>query len=534
MGETLEEWIDMFDAVAPIWYRTGATPGDDASRQILALDPRGKIEALCCDENTCIPVRKEFSVSLGTDPTQLAILFEAVEKHGKPGSVNDTPNETLNKNEKPTTVADFSLLRNLLYAFFGGMILNIMPCVLPIIGLKIVGFFEQAGRNRSRAFFLNLCYTSGVLSVFTVLALMSVGLSYLFTYGVFQIVMGCVVFAMALNLMGVWEITLPEILGGPKSNDLMRKEGGFGGWIKGVITTLLAIPCGAPMLSPALVWTDALMKNGSVFSVLLVYWVIGLGMAAPFLVIGAFPELLKFLPKPGAWMETFRKIMGFILLPAVIWILYSMPLELILPMTVLLAAIWFSCWYLGHNQYDPDRKRWRIRLTALAVAVAALLFSFEMPALQSDVGYPFPTMQGMFREKLTRWGIRAARDGELAQTEWKLFDRAEFDRELASGKRVAIDFTADWCVNCKVLEAAVLRAPEIETLFREKEILTMTGDWTNRDDSAESRAVGDLLRRYGGEQVPVLMIFTPETPEEPIILRGLFTKETLTKTLETF
>ena len=412
------------------------------------------------------------------------------------------------------------------------MILNIMPCVLPVIGLKIVSFFEQAGKNRARAFYLNLCYTAGILTVFTVLAVLSVGLSYLFTYGVFQIVMGCIVFAMALNLMGVWEITLPGFLGGKKSHALMGKEGGIGGWFKGIITTLLAIPCGAPLLSPALVWTDSLMKSGETVSVLFIYWVIGLGMAAPFLVIGAFPELLKFLPKPGEWMETFRGVMGFVLLPAVLWILYSMPLALILPTAALLASIWFACWLLGRNQFDPDRKPLRLWLIAAAAVAAAVLFSFELPPLRSNGSYPLPTLQSAFQEKLTRWGVRAAREGELVQNDWRLFDQGDFEEELARGNTVAVDFTADWCMNCKVLEAAVLRDAEIAQLFREKGIVTMTGDWTERNESEESREVGALLRRYGGEQVPVLMIFTPAAPEEPVILRGLFSKETLKEKLK--
>ena len=516
----LEEWHDAFDAVAPVWLRAGTRLASDPVDAVLGYAPEAEIDALCCDENTCTPVHETvlFLPERNTE-TLDALLAAAAELYP---AVPDS--------ETPAagTLVSGGLGRNLLYAFFGGMILNIMPCVLPVIGLKIVSFFEQAGKRRRRAFFLNLCYAAGILSVFTVLALMSVGLSYLFTYGAFQIVMGCVVFAMALNLMGVWEITLPAFLGGRRSGELMGKEGGLGGWFKGVITTLLAIPCGAPLLSPALVWTDSLIKSGSVISVLLIYWVIGLGMAAPFLVIGAFPELLRFLPKPGAWMETFKKVMGFVLLPAVIWILFSMPLGLIMPMTALLASLWFACWLLGRDQYNPDRKRLSAWLFALAVVAVTVLFSFRLPFLRGET-YPLPTLQGGFEEKLVRWATRAARSGELVRGDWRLFDRNEFDAELLRGNTVAVDFTADWCMNCKVLEGTVLRAPEIVSLFRGKGIVTMTADWTSRDQTDESREIGTLLNRYGGQQVPVLMIFTPENPDEPVILRGLFTKETLIK-----
>lgn len=536
MGNTLEEWKEEFDAVAPVWVRadseTSALSPEERYQKLVQLAPSGKIDAICCDDNNCVPVREKFSFRQAERTPDFDALLTAAypQKTAETGIKNGTPTA---EPPAPFLQESGSLWRNLLYAFFGGMILNIMPCVLPVIGLKIVSFFEQAGKSRARAFYLNLCYTAGILTVFTVLALMSVGLSYLFTYGIFQIVMGAVVFAMALNLMGVWEITLPNFLGGQQSNRLMGKEGGFGGWFKGVITTLLAIPCGAPLLSPALVWTDSLMKNGAFWSVLVIYWVIGLGMAAPFLIIGAFPELLRFLPKPGQWMETFKNLMGFVLLFAILWILYSMPLPLILPMTAFLFAVWFSCWLLGKNQFDPDRKPFRTWLAALLVPAAVLLFSFEIPRFVSADGtYPIPTLERAFRGKLTKWGIRASREGMLTESSWSLFDPARFEKELNEGKTVMIDFTADWCMNCKVLESTVLRSPEIEKLVAEKGIVTMTGDWTNRGDSEESRAVGDLLRQYGGEQVPVVMIFSPERRDTPVVLRGLFSKGTLLQKLK--
>ncbi|MBR5415362.1 MAG: thioredoxin family protein [Thermoguttaceae bacterium] len=529
----LREWVDSFDVIAPVWRKAGAPPADDPLEAVSRSAPEAEFDALFCDEKFCTPQRGTVSFEISRDAAPLETLLSCARELSEI-KIEPAPHGVLSAGDDAggRSPASGSLARNLLYAFLGGMILNIMPCVLPVIGLKIVSFFDQAGQRRRRAFLLNVCYTAGILSVFTVLALMSVGLSYLFTYGLFQIVMGCVVFIMALNLIGVWEIVLPGFLGGRKSGELMGKEGGLGAWFKGVITTLLAIPCGAPLLSPALVWTDALIKNGSAVSVLLIYWVIGLGMAAPFLAIGAFPELLRFLPRPGAWMETFKKVMGFVLLPAVIWILYSMPISFILPTVSLLAALGFACWLLGRGRFNPDRKRLVPWLAASAVVLITLLFSFRMPFLNRGGAYPLPTLQGAFQQKLFRWGVRAAREGELAETDWRLFDQKVFDAALLDGRPVAIDFTADWCMNCKVLELTVLHAPEVDTLLHQKGVVTMTGDWTRRDQTEESRAVGDLLSRYGGQQVPVLMIFTLDRLDDPIVLRGLFTKETLIKELE--
>ncbi|MBR3218649.1 MAG: thioredoxin family protein, partial [Thermoguttaceae bacterium] len=140
------------------------------------------------------------------------------------------------------------------------------------------------------------------------------------------------------------------------------------------------------------------------------------------------------------------------------------------------------------------------------------------------------TLENAVRGKLRRWAIRASRAGELEQNDWILFSRERLDQELAAGKIVLVDFTADWCMNCKVLESTVLHHPRVEQIIAEKKIVTMTADWTSRDASQDGRQVGELLRQYGGEQVPVVMIF-PGGGEPPRILRGLFTVDTLCQTL---
>ena len=417
----------------------------------------------------------------------------------------------------------------LFWAFCGGLLLNVMPCVLPVIGLKIVSFFEQAGQSRSRAFVLNLWYTLGMLCVFVSLAMMSVGLSYLFTYGLFQIVMGSIVFVMALSLMGLWELQVPAFLGGQKSGKLMEKEGGTGAFFKGIITTLLAIPCGAPLLSPALVWSDSMIQLGNTFMVLFVYIVIGLGMAFPYLVVGAFPELLGFLPKPGLWMETFRIAMGYVLLVAVVWILFSMPQTLVIPTITLLFALWFGCWFIGRLPFDATGKqKTRAWLVSLTVVVVVILLSFNIKGINN----PY-SLENAVRGKMIRWAIRAQREGLLEQDHWSLFDNVRFKRDLAEGRPVMIDFTADWCMNCKLLESTVLHTAPILDLVDQKGIVTMTADWTNQNDqSNEMKAINQLLDQFGGRQVPVIMIFDPRNPEQPEILRGLFTTSELVNKLD--
>jgi thiol:disulfide interchange protein DsbD len=387
-----------------------------------------------------------------------------------------------------------------------------MPCVLPVIGLKILSFFEQAGKDRARAFLLNLWYSLGLLSVFIVLAFLSLGLSILFTFDLFGIIMACVVFVMALSLMDIWTLNVPGALGGKTSDKLTRQEGALGAFFKGIITTLLAIPCGAPLLSPAVSWADAQIRAGAMPQVFFMYSVIGLGMASPYLLLGAFPEWLRFLPKPGAWMETFKKTMGFCLLLAVVWILYFVPLEKLLPTVALLFALWYICWLFGEQQLAGQIKKRNYIISPIVLGLV-ILFSFQIPAGEGDLNSY--TLESAMRTRLY------GHEGE----HWQPYSDAKLDAALASGKTVAVDFTADWCANCKVLAATVLQTRPVLTMLAEKQIVSLEADRTREGEAAE------LLRELGPDQVPVLAIFYPPNPGSPTVkvkvLRGMYTQKML-------
>ncbi len=535
MGSPLEEMKGVIYWLAPLYLDSVHSISPEERVKLLQeTSISATITALSCREGeggTCNRIDRKLSPHYETSLKITPLLEKSQEievdrlARQKPTEMMET---AITMSKKGDSVLPFTFW-TFLSAFFGGLLLNVMPCVLPVIGLKIVSFFQQADQSRSKALWLNGWYTLGILTVFLVLALMSVGLSYLFTYGLFQIVMGAIVFAMALNLMGIWEIQLPAFLGGKKSNELMEKGGSIGAFFKGIITTLLAIPCGAPLLSPALVWADTMIKQNQTFLVILVYLVIGLGMASPYLLLGAFPELLRFLPKPGIWMETFRNIMGFILLTAVIWILFSMPLILVIPMISFLFALWFACWYIGRIPWDAKKVyRWRIWSISFVVLIVVVFFSFNIRGINN----PY-TLENAVQDKMIRWSIRAEREGLLRQDSWGLFDLARFEKLQKEGKPIIIDFTADWCLNCKTLEATILHTTEIEELLAKKGFVTMTADMTTQNvQTKEMNALNTFLDQYGGRQVPTIMIFDPKRGQEPVILRGLFSKNTFLETIE--
>ena len=474
---------------------------------------KGQLKGQVCQEGeggTCIPITVSFEsmfdpdldiASLQTQAESIAERF--VFRSGDAAADSLLPTQKTFDTQETVNVGNFWIA--LIFAFLGGIILNIMPCVLPIIGLKILSFFEQAGKSRARAFMLNACYSLGILSVFIFLAFLSLGLSILFTFDLFGILMACIVFVMALSLMDVWTLNVPGLLGGKKSEQLTKQEGALGAFFKGIITTLLAIPCGAPLLSPAINWADMQIRSGNMPEVFLMYSIIGLGMASPYLLLGAFPELLRFLPKPGAWMETFKKTMGFGLLLAVVWILYFVPVEKILPTITLLFALWFVCWLFGEQQLTGRIKK-RSYIISPIILGLVILFSFQIP----DINNPY-TLESAMRTRIY------GHQGE----HWKPYSDAALESALSSGKTVIVDFTADWCVNCHILEEWVLQSEVILTLLEEKQIVSLQADCTREGEAM------DMLLQLGPFSVPTLAIFDPANPAKPTVLRGFYTQNKL-------
>ena len=258
-------------------------------------------------------------------------------------------------------------------AFVGGLILNLMPCVLPVIGLKVMSFVEQSGKSRTHAFMLNIWFSAGIIAVFLILGLLAatIGLSWGGQFGKtpFNVTIAAVVFAMALSLLGVWEVPIPGFFGSGSVQSAAAKEGPLGAFLKGVVTTVLATPCTAPLMAAAIAWavTQPVVTN------LIVFATVGLGMASPYLLIGVYPELLRFLPKPGAWMETFKQISGFVLLGTVVFILSFIEPAAIVPTILLLLGVGVACWFVARTPLTAELGR-TAAVPGPARAVVVLLF----------------------------------------------------------------------------------------------------------------------------------------------------------------
>ncbi|MFP6764751.1 MAG: cytochrome c biogenesis protein CcdA [Planctomycetaceae bacterium] len=364
-----------------------------------------------CDASSCTPAKVEFS--LGTVNGSLAAA-DPSQTRTEPAGNAQTLFRNIEIREPGGAADDASLGTYLMYAFLGGLILNVMPCVLPVIAIKVLSFVQQAGENKSRILLLNLAYSTGVVFVFLGLAAMTVSFKWgwggLFERSEFSIGITAFVFVMALSLLGVFEIPIPGFVGNAAGTQ--QKEGPTGAFLTGIFATILATPCTGPFMGTALAWS---VKQDAT-SVYLVWGTMGVGMATPYLLFGLFPGSVRYLPKPGEWMVTFKQVCGFILLGTVVFLLYGLSDKYVVPTLTLLLGLGLGLWMIG-NLYglaSPRSRRIQIRLLALLVTA---------------------TISGL------AWYLATAGNS----LKWEPYSSEKLASELIEKQNIVlVDFTADW------------------------------------------------------------------------------------------
>jgi thiol:disulfide interchange protein len=392
----------------------------------------------------------------------------------------------------------------LLYGFLGGLILNLMPCVLPVISLKIFGFLRQAGESRWRILSHGLAFAAGIFAWFLGLALVIVALksggtevtwAFQFQNPWFNVVIGSIVFVFALNLAGVFEIVLPG-----KAATAMESAGstsGLGGaFFQGVFATLLATPCTAPFLGSALGFAFA----HSAAVILAMFASVAFGMALPYVLLSAEPGWLRFLPKPGMWMEKLRQFMAFPLFATLIWILSVLGgqrgVDAVLWFSVFLLCLAFACWLYGAfcGPVGSVGRRAGVLVLIVLVSVGGGWWT---------LGQKFPAAGGKV-------------DGGI---EWVPFSKQGLKSEIAAGRTVFVDFTADWCITCKFNERTAIDTPLVRGLLEEKKVVPMKADWTNANPEITA-----TLKSFGRVGVPFYVIYPAGDAEHPIVLPELLTE----------
>ena len=403
---------------------------------------------------------------------------------GKNGSLGP---KSISDSQSPKKKDSKSLLTFILLAFLGGLILNVMPCVLPVISLKLFGLLAHSQDKKKEILAHNIFYTLGILISFLVLGVFvisiksageMVGWGFQLQSPKFVAMMIFVIFIFSLNLFGLFEFRTP---GGNILGDVQLKKGYGGDFLSGILATILSTPCSAPFLGTALTFAF----TSSSFDILLIFTFIGIGLAFPFILTGIFPKLISFLPKPGKWMESVKKFLGLTLILTSIWLMdvfmaqtdSSIP---ILKLNTALATGFFT-FYMGKN----ITKKFYYLLPVFLISVGFLV-SILISEINPVNGNGKNTL--LLEKKAT--GLNWEKWSEESMTKYKNKNKAVF-----------IDFTAKWCFTCKVNEKLVLETKGFKEFIKENDIKLLLADWTKRDST-----IGSWLQKNGKVGVPAYFV----------------------------
>ena len=394
-----------------------------------------------------------------------------------------------------------TLIAILAFAFLGGLILNLMPCVLPVLSLKVFSLIKHAGENSGGAWKQGVAFTAGVVISFWVLAGLLIALEaagshlgwgFQMQSPGFVLALTFLFFLLGLNLFGVFE--LGTSLVGLDAKATSHLGGLTSSFANGALAVLAATPCTAPFMGSAVGFAA---QQPAAIS-LLVFTFLALGMAAPYLALTAFPGALRLVPKPGAWMEALRQFMGFLLMGTVIFLVYvfgalvgtdDVPMLL---GTLLLAAL--AAWIFGRG--TPPVHAAGTRLFSL---LAALLLLGGALAEGARLTYDVPA-------------------ASTAQNGWQTYSPEAVQAALKAGHPAFVDFTAAWCLSCKVNEQVALDIDSTKNLFAKKHVALFRGDWTHNDPQ-----ITKTLREFNRDGVPLYLLYAPGHADAPRVLPEVLT-----------
>lgn len=395
-----------------------------------------------------------------------------------------------------------TLWQALLFAVLGGLILNLMPCVLPILSLKALSLAGHGGKDGREAVASGLAYVGGVLVSFAVLTGVLVGLrsaglafgwGFQFQSPVFVLGMAALFLALGLSLSGVFDIGSGVVGLGDR---LTKKAGHAGSFFTGMLATLAATPCTAPFMGVAIGF--ALTRPALEMTVVL--QAMGLGFALPVAALSVSPMLRRWLPHPGPWMETLKQVLAFPLYATVAWLVWVLSLQTgsdgVLMAGVTLTAVGFAAWLLGSGG-----SRFGLRAgSAAAVVVGALVLA--TPVLNSEAKHPGAT-------------ANSAAAGALDDS----FSEERVAELRAEGRPVLVNLTAAWCITCKVNERVALSSDGFHKALADRNVAYLKGDWTNQDDR-----ITRVLKAHGRAGVPLYLLYPADPKAEPVVLPQLLTE----------
>jgi thiol:disulfide interchange protein len=386
-----------------------------------------------------------------------------------------------------SSASSSGLLRIVLLAFLGGAILNLMPCVFPVLFLKGLALVQSSTEERRKIRLHGFVYTLGILVSFWIVvgilltlraAGHNFGWGFQFQSPLFLVLLSLLLFFLGLSLAGQFEIGLSLTSAG---SSLAAKQGYAGSFFTGVLAVIVATPCTAPFMGAAIGYALAASAATSIA----VFTAVALGLAAPYLLLAFNPAWTRLLPRPGAWMEILKQAVSIPIFGTVIWLVWvfnqttaSASLIFLLSAFLLLAI---AGWILG---------RWPARAPATVAAILVLAAAVTVPL----------------------WAIHTLAPSQVASVQdavWQPFSPDLVARYRSEGKPVFVDFTASWCLSCQVNERVVLDRPEVQNALKSSGVELVRADWTRH-----SQTIADTLASLGRDGVPTYALY-PANPNDP-------------------
>jgi suppressor for copper-sensitivity B len=497
-AKTKHEKIGNEEITYSIYEKNVVLPIKIQLAQIAPTELKIKVEYGLC-KDVCIPVSEEFDLKVDEEIHNEALaeiqkflpekIYEEIQKVQVPKKTNPI----------------FTLIIAILFAVLGGAILNIMPCVLPVLSLKLISVIKHSDSPISRIRFAFFATILGILSCFIFFALLayiiqftgnSLGWGLQFQNPYFLIFLVLILTGFIANLTGIFEINFDvflanflnkKIASGEKSRNIFIPN-----FLSGVLAVLLATPCSAPFLGSAI--SFALAQESSI--IFLIFICIGIGFALPYIILLITPNLVRLLPKPGNWMIKVKQLLAWLLGATIIWLLYVLSHN-IGDFQAFLVGV-FAAIVLKALKIKSDFFRY--------LAISALIISsFSLPVKnEQSRGH-----KNQESEKISN---------EVHEKIWRKFDEAELYRQVIRGKTVVVDITADWCLTCKFNKVRVLQDEEVVKELRSGDIIAMRGDITKMD-----KEIMNFLHKHNRFAIPFNVVYGPQAKT------GLLTSELLTK-----
>ena len=507
--EPIKEYSEALDLENLVFkgYFQIKLPVDSVEADYDTLTTQATFHYQACDNSICLaPSEVTFGPGVKSNNKSSSQPLSAIKKND-----DNTQVESSLPAEESNAGSSAGTLILLLSALFGGLILNLMPCVLPVLSLKLFSLIKQAGESRGRLLALGATTTAGILASFWALAAVvaavkagggNAGWGMQFQSAGFIAFMVVILTAFAMSFFGVFEVWLPGSAT-TKMDSAGRKQGIVGAFFTGALLVLLSTPCSAPFLGTAM----GFAFTASTPVLFLFFTAAGIGLALPYILVSAFPKVLKVFPKPGAWMVTLQKVMGFLLILTVawlLWIVHEQAGNFGVGIFASIAVASAACSVLL-GKFAPPGAPFIREVVAVVISVVFLgtfWFTFASPQYETKVQ---EILDARAAESITSDG-------------WYRYTPELIETFAKANRTVFIDVTADWCLTCKANEAAVLNSNEFRNAMKDLNVALVKADWTR-----ESPEVTALLRSMGKSGVPAYAIYPAGDVSKQVVLPELLT-----------